>query len=106
MILLDQIAFGPARKPYQIVVVNPDLQVRGGGSHPDTEIRGNLSLKKNFIEPLRPQFGLKIIREAGGGGALPWIHHQIQPLFTHKNGAFGVISVTEQSCAVLCQSLK
>ena len=50
MILLDQIAFGPARKPYQIVVVNPDLQVRGGGGHPDTEIRGEpQSQKKNYL---------------------------------------------------------
>ena len=60
MILLDQIAFGPARKPYQIVVVNPDLQVRGGGSHPDTEIRGEPQSQKKKL------FGLKIIREAGG----------------------------------------
>ena len=66
MILLDQIAFGPARKPYQIVVLNPDLQIRGG--HPDPEIRGEpqTGLKKIFIQPLGPQFGLIIIREARG----------------------------------------
>lgn len=61
MIILHQIALGPARKPYQIVVINPDLQIRGRlGGNPDPEIRGEpQSQKKNL-------FGLKIIREAGG----------------------------------------
>ena len=49
MILLDQIAFVPARKPYQIVVVNPDLQIERGWGHPDTEIRGEPRSQKNIL---------------------------------------------------------
>ena len=59
--MLYQIAFGPAQKLYQIVVVNPDPEIRGGTS----------VSKKDFIQPLGPQFGLKLIREAGGAGGLP-----------------------------------
>ena len=102
MILLDQIAFGPARKPYQIVVLNPDLQIRGG--HPDPEIRGEPQSQKKFYSA--PWASVWSNNNKGVRGALPLIHHQIQLLFTRKNGAFGVISVTEQSCAALCQSLK
>ena len=93
MILLDQIAFGPARKPYQIVVLNPDLQIRG---EPQSQ--------KKFYSA--PRASVWSNNNKGVRGALPLIHHQIQLLFTRKNGAFGVISVTEQSCAALCQSLK
>ena len=41
-------------------MADPDLQVEVGGSHPDPEIRG-ASLKKNYFQPFRHQFGLKII---------------------------------------------
>ena len=34
------------------------LQIRGGGGHPDPEIRGGGGLKKNFFE-------------TGGGGHIP-----------------------------------
>ena len=48
-------------------VADPDIQIRGGGgregerggSHPDPEIRGMLSLKKKNFRLSRPQFGLK-----------------------------------------------
>ena len=46
---------------------DPDIQmggVRGGGGHPDPEIRGMPGLKKIFFRPFAPQFGLKI-RGAG-----------------------------------------
>ena len=48
-------------------MADPDLQVEVGGSHPDPEIRG-ASLKKNYFQPFRHQFGLKII---GGPGPSP-----------------------------------
>ena len=38
---------------------------RGGGGHPDPEIRGGGRSQKNFFRPLGPQFGLKI--RVGGG---------------------------------------
>ena len=44
-----------------------------GGNHPDPAIRGAWS-QKNFFQPFRPKFGLKI-RGGGGGQPLPWIHH-------------------------------
>ena len=34
-------------------VVNPDHQIRGGGSHPVPEIRGGGGLKKNLFGPSR-----------------------------------------------------
>ena len=41
-------------------VAEPDLQIsKGGGGHPDPEIKGG-SLKKNFLRPFGPHFGLKI----------------------------------------------
>ena len=52
-------------------VVNPVLQIgrgRGGGGHPDPEIRAGDSPKKVFLGLFGPQFGLKI-------SALPWILH-------------------------------
>ena len=39
-------------------MADPDFQIRGGG--PDPEIRGSPVSKKNFFQPFRPQFGLKI----------------------------------------------
>ena len=47
------------------------IRARGGGGHPDPEIRGG-GLKKNFFWPFGPQFGLK---NKGGPGPLPWIPH-------------------------------
>ena len=41
-------------------VADPDLQIKGGGGHPDPEIRGGPGLQKNFFRPFGPQFGLKI----------------------------------------------
>ena len=41
---------------------------RGGGGHPDPEIRGGPVSKKNFFSHFGPQFGLKI-------RPLPWICH-------------------------------
>ena len=67
MILLDQIAFGPARKPYQIVVLNPDLQIRGG--HPDPEIRGEPQSQKKFYSAPRVSVWSNN-NKGGGGGAL------------------------------------
>ena len=40
-------------------VADPDLQIRGGGGHPDPEISGG-GLQKDFFLPFGPQFGLKI----------------------------------------------
>ena len=33
---------------------------KGGPGHPDPEIRGERSQKKNFFQPFGPQFGLKM----------------------------------------------
>ena len=33
-------------------MADPDLQIRGGGRHPDPEIRGGGGLKKSFLGPL------------------------------------------------------
>ena len=41
-------------------MVDPDNQIRGGGGHPDPEIRGMPGLKKRHFSALGPQFGLKI----------------------------------------------
>ena len=51
---------------FENTVPDPDLEVRGGG--------GAVSEKK-FFQPFRPQFGLKIRREEGPPGSLPWIRH-------------------------------
>ena len=40
-------------------MADPDLQIKGGGGHPDPEIRGG-GLKTIFFQPFRPQFGPKI----------------------------------------------
>ena len=57
-------------------VADLDLQIREGGGHPDTEIRGGgaTGLKNFFFQPFGPQFGLNI---TGGGPPSPlsWIHH-------------------------------
>lgn len=54
---------------------DPDLQIRGQGSHPEPEIRGGEGgLKKNFFRPFQPQFGPKI--RVGGAGPLdPPLHN-------------------------------
>ena len=43
-------------------VAVPDLQIRGGGGHPDPEIRG---AQKNYFRPFGPPFGLKIRGDPG-----------------------------------------
>ena len=48
-------------------MVDPYLQIRGRGRHPDSEIRGVLVSKKIFW-PFAPHFGLKI---RGGGEGPP-----------------------------------
>ena len=48
MIILYQIAFVPVRKPYQIVVVHPDLQIKGSSGHLDPEIMGEPQSPKKF----------------------------------------------------------
>ena len=82
MIILYQIAFVPARNPYQIAVVDPDYQIKGGGGghsdlqiwgggHPDPEIRVNpQSPKKNYLAPR-----VSVWSKNKGGRAPPWIHH-------------------------------
>ena len=41
-------------------VADPDLQIsKGGGGHPDPEIKGG-SLKKILFRPFGPHFGLKM----------------------------------------------
>ena len=50
-------------------VADPDLQIGGGDSHPDPEIRGGAGLKKHF-RPFGP-LGLKI-RGAGPPGPSHW----------------------------------
>ena len=45
---------------YHHTVADPHLQIRGGGGHPDPELRGWPSLKKSFFWPFGPQFGPKI----------------------------------------------
>ena len=59
-------------------VADPDLQIGGGGSHPDPDIRGGggggggggLSPKKIF-RPFRPHFGRKIRGDPGSPGPSP-----------------------------------
>ena len=47
-------------------MADPDLQIRGGGGHPDPEIREGGQFSKNVFWPFGPQFSPKI-----GGGAGP-----------------------------------
>jgi len=51
-------------------VADPDLQIRGGGG-------GEASLKKMFLQPFGPHFGLKI-----RGGGPPWVPPLDPPLLT------------------------
>ena len=48
-------------------VADPDLQIREGVGHRDSEIREEPGLNKKFFRTLGPQFGLKV----KGGGADP-----------------------------------
>ena len=41
-------------------MAHPDLQISGGGGHPDPEIRGRVTVSKKFFQPFGPQLGLKI----------------------------------------------
>ena len=49
---------------------DPDLQIRGGGGHPDPEIKGMGRSKKIFFPPFGPQFGPEV-RGAGPPGPTP-----------------------------------
>ena len=50
-------------------MTDPDLQIRrGGGDHPDPEIRGSGGQSQNIFWPFGPQFGIKISGGGGGGG--------------------------------------
>ena len=67
-------------------VSDPDLEISGGASHPDPQIRGARSPKKNF-QPFGPHFGLKL---GGGGpsGPLPWIRHcALQAIYRSFEGS-------------------
>ena len=50
---------------------------RGGGGHPDPEIRGGPVSKKIFFQSFRPQFGLKIRVGVGVGGGGGWAHQAL-----------------------------
>ena len=58
-------------------VADPDLQIGGGGRHPDPEIRGGAGLKKHF-RPFGP-LGLKI--RGGGPPRAPPMDPPLQQLF-------------------------
>ena len=49
---------------------HPDLEIRGGDSHPEPLIRGG-GLQKKFFRPFGPQFGLKIGGDQGPLGPSP-----------------------------------
>ena len=55
-------------------MADPDLQIRGGGGHPDPEITGGVS-RRIFFLPFGPHFGRKIRGGPGPLGPLPWIRH-------------------------------
>ena len=57
-------------------MADTDLQIRGGGGHPDPEIRGGSGLQKNCFRLFGPHFGQKIM--GGGEGRAP----RVPPLDT------------------------
>ena len=64
--------------PRQLTAVaDPDLQIRGGRSHPDPEIRGG-GLKKNFFRAFGPHFDLKL------GGRVPQAPPLDPPLYSAR----------------------
>ena len=63
-------------------VANPDLQITGGGGHPDPEIRGGQCLKKFFSALLALFCSKNKGRRLGWG---PWIRHcSYIPFLTKK----------------------
>jgi len=79
---------------YGLTVPDPDLQIRGergGGSHPDPEIKGGLASKKKCFWPIGPQFGLTIRGKEGSGPlrSLPWTRHYINNNIVKKLHAAG-----------------
>ena len=48
---------------------DPDLQIREGVCHPDSEIREEPGLNKKFFRTFGPQFGLKVKGEGRTPGA-------------------------------------
>ena len=70
----DVIQLGKLLGRYNVsALADPDLQIRGGGVHPDPEIRG-MGRSKIFFSALRATDRSK---SEGGGppGPLPWIYH-------------------------------
>ena len=62
-------------------VADPDLQMKGGGGHPDPEIRGGgAGLQKGFFQPFDPPFGLKIRGGPRPTRPLPLIRHCIHSI--------------------------
>ena len=73
---------------HENTVADSDLRIRGGGGHPDPEIRGG-GLQKNNISAPPPQKKFSALRTSvwsknkGGGPPrpLPWIRHCIKDHF-------------------------
>ena len=88
-------------------MANLDLQIMGGGGHPDPEIRGGGSLKIFFFWALRASFWSK---NKGGGlpGPLPGIRHcfpfsaPMDPLYRHIGQ---ITSIQKQKTILLKFSL-
>ena len=54
-----------------ITVADPELQIRGGGGHPDPGIGGGGAVSKKNFRPFGPQFGLKIKGSPSPPGSFP-----------------------------------
>ena len=54
-----------------------DLQIRGGGGHPDPELRGGGSVSKKRFEAIPASVWSKHKGEPGPPWPLPWIRHWI-----------------------------
>ena len=65
---------------------------KGGGGHPDAEIREMPGLKKTFFRPFGPQFSLKI----RGGGA-PWVPPLDPPLDINTKDVLNTNGLVEGS---------
>ena len=63
-------------------MADPDLQM-GGGGHPDTEIRGGGSLKKNFLALWASVWS----KNKGGPGPIPWISHCLLKFAAEQNNS-------------------
>ena len=61
-------------------VLDPDLEIREGGRHPDPEVRGGGWSPKNIFQTFQPQFGLKI-----RGGLAPPMDPPLQYMYLQVN---------------------